>query len=699
MSPARKNTNLPLLTLLILLPAVIMAVVGFQSLRQDKVIAHAQVLEMAQDHAGRIVDSLEKQAGRFAQPPLEAVRSAAMTPDELKGATELPELAPPESIACLIDRETLLLWPASTPRLRPLQPHFISSAPPRLRSIWREGEDYLIQNNPVFAEQIFNQLAEMAVDRQIIAVALSRKVDCLMQMQEWDEAKQLIDRLGSEFAEEETDFGVPFSTWVRWRKADFRLLSRPASETDPQTLSRMAIEELASPDHFTNDRLSLIGEMARQLDLQERAATGSPPPQDTSRGRAFLKVWNHWIYQQEARLLHQIYQGRVRQGLDPEAQFQVTLEGGKRYLATVTDSIAGNRWLIANRIPATVRFLQDAFEKLDNSADFEVAFRVFGRTDIGLQIEDPDATASGGGFATIPPFEIAVAIKDTASLLARQRNRNQTFAIIIAISCVAVAAGCIAIWRAIANQQNLSRMRSNFVSSVSHELRTPLASVQLMAEELSEIGGDDPERTREYNRFILQECRRLSGLVENVLDFSKIENDLKEYRFQPSDLLLAAENTARLLQVFADENDITIQVETSGTPVPVEADAEALQQVLVNLIDNAIKHSPHGAAVTLNIQFGTDRVVLGVTDQGPGIAREDQSRVFDEFFRCGSELRRETKGVGLGLAIARHVVRAHRGSIQIESTPGQGTTFLVELPITQPRTAASTTFFRKKKRP
>jgi signal transduction histidine kinase len=255
----------------------------------------------------------------------------------------------------------------------------------------------------------------------------------------------------------------------------------------------------------------------------------------------------------------------------------------------------------------------------------------------------------------------------------------------------------------------LSEMKSNFVSSVSHELRAPVASVRLLTESLARGKITEPARQQEYFRFILQECRRLSGLVENVLDFARIEQRRKQYEFEPTDLVALVTATVKLMEPNAAEKQVSLTLEMSDTaalPPQPSMDGRAIQQALVNLIDNAIKHSPPGETVVVSLAGGTWTgslaegranlqdamehglnpkrcLLLSVSDHGPGIPPEEQGRIFERFYRRGSELRRETQGVGIGLSIVKHVAEAHGGQVRVLSAVGRGACFTIELPAGQ----------------
>jgi len=332
-------------------------------------------------------------------------------------------------------------------------------------------------------------------------------------------------------------------------------------------------------------------------------------------------------------------------------------------------------------------------------AYFGVSVEIAGRTLVSNTVPVLALVAgnlSGDGSAT--DLKVTIHLTDSDTVYAQQRLRTWRFGGLIVLSVVAVLVGFAAAWHAFRRQQQLSEMKSNFVSSVSHELRAPIASVRLMTEELADVGSGDPGKSGKYHRFIIQECRRLSALIENVLDFSRHEQGRKRYEWEPTDLIALVEATAMLMQTYGTPKDIRILTQIDGAPVEIEADGRALQQVLVNLVDNAIKHSPKGSVVTLGLFFpgashaapspGQDSprrragiVQLWVEDHGEGIPAEEQTRIFERFYRPGSELRRETQGVGLGLAIVKYVTAAHGGRVTVRSAVGQGSRFTVELPI------------------
>jgi two-component system phosphate regulon sensor histidine kinase PhoR len=301
---------------------------------------------------------------------------------------------------------------------------------------------------------------------------------------------------------------------------------------------------------------------------------------------------------------------------------------------------------------------------------------------------EPLATATS---STFPALSVTLTLAHPEILEARQRRKTWIFASLITVATLTTLGAFIATFRASERQRQLALQQSEFVAAVSHELRAPLAAVRLLAEELIDLPSEHAPRREEYHRLILREARRLGLLVDNVLRHSRLERRGPELEPTRLDLSQHITSVVEALQPTAQERNVSLEVHLPDAPVEAHADSQAFTQILVNLIDNALKHSPPSSTVNIALtQSMTPPLpglaVVRVQDRGPGIPAADHARIFEAFVRRGSELRRETPGVGLGLAIVRQLVHAHQGSVRVDSQPGHGACFTVELPL-EPRHA------------
>ena len=226
----------------------------------------------------------------------------------------------------------------------------------------------------------------------------------------------------------------------------------------------------------------------------------------------------------------------------------------------------------------------------------------------------------------------------------------------------------------------LAELKSSFVSSVSHDLKTPLALIQLFAETLELGRMKNADRMQEYYRIINSEARKLTRLINNLLDFSKSEAGLRRYRCEPVDLTAITRHVLDSLDSQFRHNQFSV-VRTLGDPVPVLLDEEAAQQALENLLSNAMKYSPDHREIAVEVKRVAGYGAVSVTDHGIGIPGRLQRRIFRKFYRIQSDAGTGPQGTGLGLAIVDHVMRGHGGFVHVDSEPGRGSTFTLHFPL------------------
>lgn len=273
-------------------------------------------------------------------------------------------------------------------------------------------------------------------------------------------------------------------------------------------------------------------------------------------------------------------------------------------------------------------------------------------------------------------LEIIAARPDIIERSARQQGR---WTLGLLGFAMAISGGALGLMhRAVQRERRLNDMKSQFVASVSHELRAPVASIRLMADAL-EAEKVTAETAKEFHRLIAREGARLSTLVGNVLDHARIEQGRKVWKMEPCDLSELAADTLRVMEPLAKERNIALV--SNLQPVEGTVDAGAIQQALVNLLDNAIKFSPPGSTVETSLSREDGRWSLAVRDEGPGIPKHEQGRIFERFYRPGDELRRETQGTGIGLSLVKSIAEAHGGVVEVRSEPGKGSVFILKIPV------------------
>ncbi|HEY7791092.1 MAG TPA: HAMP domain-containing sensor histidine kinase [Vicinamibacterales bacterium] len=267
---------------------------------------------------------------------------------------------------------------------------------------------------------------------------------------------------------------------------------------------------------------------------------------------------------------------------------------------------------------------------------------------------------------------------ETIAAIARARTGPQVG--LMAVLAAVMALGVFFIARAAAREVRLAELKSTFVSSVSHDLKTPLALIQLFAETL-ELGRlRNSERAQEYYRIINSEARKLTRLINNILDFSKTEAGLRRYKMDRLDLSAITRRVLASLDAQFQQNQFTVVTRLPET-LPVLGDEDAIGQALENLLSNAMKYSQAQREIEVDGGQADRYAYVSVRDRGIGIPPRLRRRIFRKFYRIEGEPGGGAQGCGLGLAIVDHVMRAHGGFVQVDSAPGQGSTFSLHFPI------------------
>lgn len=287
--------------------------------------------------------------------------------------------------------------------------------------------------------------------------------------------------------------------------------------------------------------------------------------------------------------------------------------------------------------------------------------------------------------STLYRWRLLMAKRDSDRLRARAERRRLSDMTLIGLMLGVMVLGSAFLIYGISTEQRVAALKSEFMSNVSHELKTPLSLIRMFGELLMLGKVKTPEKGREYAAIITRESERLSRLIDNVLDFSRIERGKAAYEMKPGDLGEVVERALDFFRYRLEREGRQLEVSLPPQVPTSMLDENALTLVVLNLVDNAMKYggtAPIG--VTLRYDDKRRELLLSVRDQGMGIASEEQRKVFERFYRTRTVRNTNIRGSGIGLALVKHITEAHGGRVRVDSTLGQGSTFTVTLPVREP---------------
>jgi two-component system phosphate regulon sensor histidine kinase PhoR len=294
---------------------------------------------------------------------------------------------------------------------------------------------------------------------------------------------------------------------------------------------------------------------------------------------------------------------------------------------------------------------------------------------------DPDGLFVSVPFVdTVDGWKLNVAERDNGELEALH-HRRVVDSLLIGSAVTVVLAGLAFLTIAIRRERRSNELKSEFISNVSHELKTPLSIISMFGELLASGRTKSSEQAHEYAEIIWRESGRLGRLIDNVLDFAKIERGLGVYEFADADLGEVVPRALELVARRVAAAEMTIDSELEPDLPLVGLDSNAFTLAVLNLVDNAIKYAAEGKRIEVRVRRDDDRVVLTVRDFGPGIELDEHARIFERFYRARAMRLKPIRGSGIGLALTQHIARAHGGDVSVDSVPGKGATFSLWLPV------------------
>ena len=241
--------------------------------------------------------------------------------------------------------------------------------------------------------------------------------------------------------------------------------------------------------------------------------------------------------------------------------------------------------------------------------------------------------------------------------------------------------GAVIVFHDITDLRHLENIRKDFVANVSHELRTPISSIKGYAETLLNGALDDKENAKEFVEIMLTDSNRLAALINDLLDLASIESEKLVLNFKPIKVSSLLPSIVKGLKTQLNNKSIKLSIEIPEDAPEILADEEKISQIMLNLIDNAIKYNNVNGSIVVMVSFDDKNVKISIADTGIGIPSEDVPRIFERFYRVDKSRSRELESTGLGLSIVKHLVQVHSGEVSVKSVVGQGSTFSFTLPI------------------
>jgi signal transduction histidine kinase len=698
----RKQKRLVLIFFLtIFLPALTLSVFGVRAIRSERFRLARQEETEARRAAGLIRAHIQSEIDSFGRALVETAQEPAFLAKDLGGVLEaVGKRFASDPLA----GQAVLLYrggPESFPRLQ-VPPGVRPAAGARaadtaLADRIRQAEALeFVGRNYRAAATIYRDLLALTTRMDVRADLLSRQARCFQKAEDFHEAARVYSRIAGEYPDSRTPSGLPLGLLAR-----LQVIECQVRLGDPQEAARAALEAyrmvLEKPSTLTEDQFKTYASLVEEaFDGLITGEKGPPIPEEIRADYANLKK------HRAARTREWEEVGLLEREIVPELERRLALSDAYspepyRLSRKIEDGdlLFMAAWIPERDAPGTAgafgvrldndRLSGEGIAEALSAAGLGDGAEVVVADLAGRSLSGPPSS-TGPPLATeyfegnFPPWKIELFRGPAQAPGVLDLRRNFYFWTILTL-VVVLAFGAVLIARTIGQEMEILKIKSDFVSSVSHEFKTPLTSIRSLMERLADGKVRDPAKMGQYFGIIAQDTDRLTRLVNNLLDFSKIEEGKKEYFFAETDIARIAAEQVEAFKKDQVQAGPTIRLEVAGEIPAVRADAEAISRALVNLLGNAVKFTPAGKAVRVGLRRDGENIVLEVADEGIGIHPDEIGKVFEKFFQGRNARDLSARGTGLGLTLVKHIAEAHGGRVLVESEVGRGSTFTLVLPI------------------
>ncbi len=632
----------------VILPSMVLVAFTLRMVSQDRELAQKRALDERSRMAAEI--------GQHLLVRLEKIKLQETSADtNLTRSNTYTDYVNPEVVftAQVIEEKLLMPWERDLEINKALK---LLSSPNFTQNIQRaENEEYVKKNYPK-AVEIYRQSmisAKETIQKGFTRIQLARVLLKAGQKSESLSHYQEILTLPSNITDE---YGVPLAFY-----AAKRLLEE---NSDKETVSKLILKELETKHWLAPTGSYLLKEITEIL-------INTYPKMDDSNTAKNIK-------QRIDRLINNLEQATALQndfqGLELTASSKNKgqidepiwiLYGSEPWMLSLSPTLSETQSLII------AVHAQKVFDSLSSEKSYPGRLELI--TDGSEKGESLGLNFRG----------LKVTFSDSEKTdLTKQWNVQRSIYILVLILVLGLTLfGAYLLWRDVRRDLRMAEMRSQFVSIVSHELKTPLTAIRMFAETLRLGRSKDKKTQEEYLDTIVNESERLTRLLNNVLDFSKIEKEKRIYKLEPTSLSEVIQAAARAMEYPLSQHGFKLNIQIEKGLPDVRADKDAVEQAILNLLHNALKYSGKSCNIDLRLQQKDNNAVIQVIDRGVGIAPQRQKRIFEKYYRVPSEEKERTAGTGLGLALVSHIVKGHNGHIEVQSEPGKGSTFSIYLPL------------------
>ena len=700
----RRHKKLILIFLLtIFIPSVTLSIFGIIALRNERFRLEKQFREKQADVVNLIKTNVHASIAGLENELHKLIQTPSFINNDYQGISTLVENQLGKN---RLFGQFFVVYAGNEPWFPPFLPEgsgYISGSSHGFTGLEKnksdQAENYeFIQNNFQEAISLLRDLLKVTEDKNLRGEILNRIARNYMKQNNFEAAIATYNEIILNFPESRTTFGTLLPFTVRLQLADCYLRTDKKEEALKETL-RAFKEVILNYQSLSENQFSTYVSLTMQKFHDIRDENPGIITADTSFINDFENL--NVLYLQKIREW-QVINNLKKECIPDIRQELMQSSGYSENIFRYSKRIGSEDFLIVSSlmpdqnkthskgiagIKISNTFLEDTLlpviilsSGLKENADFNLS-DIGGGTIAGdTSLLHKSANITSYFDDNFPPWRIEVTGEITRPLLFKGFYGNFYFWTILTMMFI-LAFGIIIIGRTIAHEKEVLKLKSDFVSSVSHEFKTPITSIKALTERLIDGSVKDPERMKEYYSVISQETENLSHLVGNFLDFSKMEEGKKQYNIEETDFKGWLEQTVSEFFSKTPRRKFKIQTNITETLVSVKIDKNALKLAVNNLLDNAVKFSPENSEIKVILEKHGEKIMLKIKDDGMGIPKDEQLKIFEKFYRGKDALHFSTTGTGLGLTIVKQIVEAHGGEISVESEPGKGSRFTISIPV------------------